>query len=112
MGEQGNTTELAGGAHWRCARREQRPAARGCVRGCTLAAAGRIERRLLELFGSSAALAYVRARGAPIVVKADGLALGKGVTVAMSLAEAISVAMTLIDEELAANPAKAVNCHQ
>ena len=34
------------------------------------------------------ALAYVRAQGAPIVIKADGLAAGKGVTVAMSLAEA------------------------
>src|SRR3546814_11093600 len=30
-----------------------------------------------------AALAYVRAKGAPIVVKADGLAAGKGVTVAI-----------------------------
>ena len=34
------------------------------------------------------ALAYVRAQGAPIVVKADGLAAGKGVIVAMTLAEA------------------------
>ncbi|MBD3658029.1 MULTISPECIES: phosphoribosylamine--glycine ligase [Marinobacter] len=35
-----------------------------------------------------AALAYVREQGAPIVVKADGLAAGKGVIVAMTLAEA------------------------
>ena len=34
------------------------------------------------------ALAYVRTHGAPIVIKADGLAAGKGVVVAMSLAEA------------------------
>src|ERR1700710_368134 len=34
------------------------------------------------------ALDYVRKRGAPIVVKADGLAAGKGVVVAMSLREA------------------------
>ncbi|MCG3730784.1 phosphoribosylamine--glycine ligase [Vibrio cincinnatiensis] len=34
------------------------------------------------------ALAYVRAQGAPIVVKADGLAAGKGVIVAMTLSEA------------------------
>ncbi len=34
------------------------------------------------------ALAHVRARGAPIVVKADGLAAGKGVTVAETVAEA------------------------
>ncbi|PPT48986.1 phosphoribosylamine--glycine ligase [Xanthomonas arboricola] len=35
-----------------------------------------------------AALAYVREKGAPIVVKADGLAAGKGVIVAMTLSEA------------------------
>ncbi|TGN40634.1 phosphoribosylamine--glycine ligase [Marinobacter confluentis] len=34
------------------------------------------------------ALAYVRQQGAPIVIKADGLAAGKGVIVAMTLAEA------------------------
>ncbi|MGF1726585.1 phosphoribosylamine--glycine ligase [Photobacterium nomapromontoriensis] len=34
------------------------------------------------------ALAYVKAQGAPIVVKADGLAAGKGVIVAMTLEEA------------------------
>jgi phosphoribosylamine---glycine ligase len=34
------------------------------------------------------ATAYVRAKGAPIVVKADGLAAGKGVVVAKSLEEA------------------------
>jgi phosphoribosylamine--glycine ligase len=34
------------------------------------------------------ALAHLRKHGAPIVVKADGLAAGKGVVVAMSLAEA------------------------
>ncbi len=34
------------------------------------------------------ALAYVRAQGAPIVIKADGLAAGKGVIVAMTNAEA------------------------
>lgn len=34
------------------------------------------------------ALAYVREKGAPIVIKADGLAAGKGVIVAMTLPEA------------------------
>ena len=34
------------------------------------------------------ALDYVRARGAPIVIKADGLAAGKGVVVAMTKSEA------------------------
>ncbi len=36
------------------------------------------------------ALAYLRQRGAPIVIKADGLAAGKGVVVAQTLAEAES----------------------
>src|SRR3990167_8282631 len=34
------------------------------------------------------ALAYLREKGAPIVIKADGLAAGKGVIVAMTLQEA------------------------
>jgi phosphoribosylamine---glycine ligase len=34
------------------------------------------------------ALAYLKKHGAPIVIKADGLAAGKGVTVAMNIAEA------------------------
>ncbi len=37
---------------------------------------------------TDAALAYVREKGAPIVIKADGLAAGKGVIVAMTLNEA------------------------
>ncbi|MGB3255785.1 MULTISPECIES: phosphoribosylamine--glycine ligase [Buttiauxella] len=45
------------------------------------------------------ALAYVREKGAPIVIKADGLAAGKGVI----------VAMTLIDAEAAVNDMLAGN---
>jgi phosphoribosylamine---glycine ligase len=42
-----------------------------------------------ERFAAAApAKAYVRQRGAPIVVKADGLALGKGVVVAQTIGEA------------------------
>jgi len=37
---------------------------------------------------AEAALEYVRAQGAPIVIKADGLAAGKGVIIAETLAEA------------------------
>src|SRR3954452_12475861 len=37
---------------------------------------------------AAAAKAYVRTQGAPIVIKADGLAAGKGVVVATSVAEA------------------------
>ena len=39
---------------------------------------------------AQAAKDYVRAQGAPIVVKADGLAAGKGVIVAMTLDEALA----------------------
>jgi phosphoribosylamine--glycine ligase len=39
---------------------------------------------------AAAAKAYIAARGAPIVVKADGLAAGKGVVVAASVDEAIA----------------------
>lgn len=39
---------------------------------------------------ADAAIAYIQAEGAPIVIKADGLAAGKGVTVAMTEAEAIA----------------------
>jgi phosphoribosylamine---glycine ligase len=39
---------------------------------------------------AEAAKAYIRQQGAPIVVKADGLAAGKGVVVAMNLNEALA----------------------
>ena len=39
---------------------------------------------------AAAARVYVEAQGAPIVVKADGLAAGKGVTVAMTVDEALA----------------------
>jgi phosphoribosylamine--glycine ligase len=48
---------------------------------------------------ATAAKEYVRARGTPIVVKADGLAAGKGVIVAASLEEAIAA----IDAALVGN---------
>lgn len=46
---------------------------------------------------SADAIAYIRKNGAPIVVKADGLALGKGVTVAMTEEEAIEAVKDAID---------------
>jgi phosphoribosylamine--glycine ligase len=54
------------------------------------------------------ALAYLRQQGAPIVVKADGLAAGKGVTVAMSLAEADAAVESLFDGAFGAAGAEAV----
>lgn len=43
------------------------------------------------------ALAYLRARSAPIVVKADGLAAGKGVVVAQTLVEAEDAVRAMIE---------------
>jgi phosphoribosylamine--glycine ligase len=48
---------------------------------------------------TTAAHAYVDGKGAPIVIKADGLAAGKGVVVAMTLAEAHAA----IDDMLSGN---------
>ncbi len=42
------------------------------------------------------AQAYIREKGAPIVVKADGLAAGKGVTVAQTLGEALLAAEEML----------------
>jgi phosphoribosylamine--glycine ligase len=55
-----------------------------------------------ERFTTAApAKAYVRARGAPIVVKADGLAAGKGVVVAQTVAEAeAAIDMICADAQL------------
>ena len=44
-----------------------------------------------------AALAYLREKGAPIVVKADGLAAGKGVIVAMTLDEAEAAVRDMLE---------------
>ena len=54
------------------------------------------------------ALAYVRAKGAPIVVKADGLAAGKGVVVAMTLAEAEAAVTDMFAGSLGAAGAEVV----
>jgi phosphoribosylamine--glycine ligase len=48
---------------------------------------------------AEAAKAFIRAKGAPIVVKTDGLAAGKGVVVAMTLDEALAaVDMMMADK--------------
>lgn len=46
------------------------------------------------------ALAYVRAQGAPIVIKADGLAAGKGVAVARTLEEAEQAIQDIMVEKV------------
>ncbi len=45
---------------------------------------------------TEAAIAYIRAVGAPIVVKADGLAAGKGVVVAQTVEEAVEAARDML----------------
>jgi phosphoribosylamine--glycine ligase len=54
------------------------------------------------------ALAYARAQGAPIVVKADGLAAGKGVVVARTLREAEDAIAMMFDGAFAASNAEVV----
>jgi phosphoribosylamine--glycine ligase len=54
------------------------------------------------------ARAYIRAQGAPIVVKADGLAAGKGVIVAMSEAEALDAVDDMFGGEFGAAGAEVV----
>ena len=46
---------------------------------------------------SAKAIEYIKEQGAPIVVKADGLALGKGVTVAMTEQDAINAVKDAMD---------------
>jgi phosphoribosylamine--glycine ligase len=54
------------------------------------------------------ARAYVQAQGAPIVVKADGLAAGKGVIVAMTLDEALAAIDDMFGGEFGAAGAEVV----
>jgi phosphoribosylamine--glycine ligase len=64
--------------------------ARHCISG----------KRFASFTDPDAAIAYVRDQGAPIVVKADGEALGKGVKVATSVGEAEEfVKRCLVDRE-------------
>jgi len=56
----------------------------------------------------AAARAYVRFHGAPIVIKADGLAAGKGVVVAMTEAEALAALDDMFGGSLGAAGAEVV----
>lgn len=57
---------------------------------------------------ATAAKAYIEAEGAPIVIKADGLAAGKGVTVAMTLDEALAAVDDCFDGAFGAAGAEVV----
>ena len=55
------------------------------------------------------AIAHVRAKGAPIVVKTDGLAAGKGVVVAMTVEEALAaIDASMLDKRFGAAGAELV----
>lgn len=61
------------------------------------------------------ALAYVRERGAPMVIKADGLAAGKGVVIAQTLAEAEAAIEQMMVEKIFGDAGRTVvleNCLQ
>ena len=57
-----------------------------------------------QVFSETApALSYVREQGAPIVIKADGLAAGKGVIVATTIAEAEKAVHSMLSEKVFGN---------
>ena len=51
-----------------------------------------------EFTDTDAALTYLREQGAPIVIKADGLAAGKGVVVAQTLEQAEAAVRDMLDD--------------
>src|SRR5258705_12354329 len=57
---------------------------------------------------AGAAKAHIRAQGAPIVIKADGLAAGKGVVVAMTEAEALAAVDLMFGGTFGASGAEVV----
>jgi phosphoribosylamine---glycine ligase len=63
--------------------------------------AASIPTALWERFDDAgAARAFIRRRGAPVVVKADGLAAGKGVVVARTEEEALAAVDSIMDERV------------
>jgi phosphoribosylamine--glycine ligase len=63
-------------------------------------AAGAPGARWARFTDPAAAKAYIRAQGAPIVVKADGLAAGKGVVVAASIDEAEAAIAAIMESRI------------
>jgi phosphoribosylamine--glycine ligase len=64
--------------------------------------------RYARFSAAAPAIAYLRQNGSPVVVKADGLAAGKGVVVAESLAEAEAAIEKMFAGELGAAGAEVV----
>ncbi|MAD91294.1 MAG: phosphoribosylamine--glycine ligase [Gammaproteobacteria bacterium] len=56
----------------------------------------------------NSAIAYIRNKGAPIVIKADGLASGKGVIVAMTIEEAENAAIEMLSGNSFGNAGKQI----
>src|SRR5699024_4073880 len=54
------------------------------------------------------AAAYIKENGAPIVVKADGLAAGKGVVVATTVKEALDAAEQMLNQHRFGNSSKKI----
>lgn len=74
-----------------------------------IADAASIPTALWERFDDAeAARTFVRRRGAPIVVKADGLAAGKGVVVATTEDEAVAAIDSMMDQRIFGNAGAAV----
>ena len=62
-----------------------------------------------KFYNASDASAYVQQRDEPLVIKADGLAAGKGVTVAQDMTEAIeAIKIAMLDREFGEAGAKVV----
>ncbi len=91
----------AGRRRGRCHPRRRHPHLRPLGQGAQLEASKAFTKEICDAAGAPTAAwarfteaeparAYIRARGAPIVVKADGLAAGKGVVVALTEAEALA----------------------
>jgi phosphoribosylamine---glycine ligase len=67
-----------------------------------MAAAGVPTAKAESFTDAASAATYVQAQGAPIVIKADGLAAGKGVTVAATAEEAIAAITEIFDGKFGA----------
>uniref|UniRef100_A0A2C9V5G8 phosphoribosylamine--glycine ligase n=1 Tax=Manihot esculenta TaxID=3983 RepID=A0A2C9V5G8_MANES len=68
-------------------------------RGCSFGRFKELYEKLYQTFTDpSAAKQYIQEQGAPIVIKADGLAAGKGVVVAMTLEEAYEAVDSMLVE--------------
>jgi len=76
------------------------PLTLGLTDACATAGPGAPTAAWARFTDAAAARAYVREKGAPIVVKADGLAAGKGVVVAANIAEAEAAITDIMEDRV------------